>query len=355
MKTPAPFPLQPDGFEPVYEYSQNHRIQFCGNGRTRLVSAILCLTGMGLVYQAVATVRDRLRHPPPGRLVDVDGCRLHLQSAGSGTPTVVLEAGLGGMSSVWAWIQPETAKFTHVVSYDRAGLGWSETDTTATTAMRAAVRLRSLLRSVNAAPPYVLVGHSMGGLFIRVFADLFPKEVAGVVLVDASHPDQQRRSSAIETHMRSGFRVLKGVPFLAGLGFIRLTGFFGSWAEGLPEKQAAEAETFLSSYTHLKTTRDESLAWDAVCAEVRSTRGLGSKPLAVVTAGKDVLPGQPELQGELAALSSNSVHLAVRGADHVTLVTHRQHAFSVIEAIRHVVQAWRAGRATGKHPLRTRR
>ena len=80
-----------------------------------------------------------------------------------------------------------------------------------------------------------------------------------------------------------------------------------------------------------------------MCAEVRSTQGLGDKPLAVVTAGKDVLPGQPELQGELAALSSDSVHLAVKGADHVTLVTHRQYALPVVEAIHHVVQTWRAG------------
>jgi pimeloyl-ACP methyl ester carboxylesterase len=343
MKTPPAFPLLHDGFEQVYEYSQNHSILFGGMGKSQSVAAILCLTGMGLVYQSIATARDRRKHPPPGSLFDVDGCRLHLKSTGSGTPTVVLEAGLGGMSSAWGWIQPETAKFSHVVSYDRAGLGWSETDTTPKSAMQAAVRLRTLLKNANTSPPYILVGHSMGGLFIRVFADLFPKEVAGLVLVDACHPDQQHRSSAIETHMRSGFRMLKGVPILAGVGFIRLSGFFGSWAEGLPEKQAAEAVAFLSSYGHLSTTRDESLAWDVICAEVRSTRGLGDKPLAVVSAGKDVLPGQPELQAELATLSSNSVHMAIKGADHVTLVTHRQHAFSVVEAIRHVVQTWRAG------------
>jgi pimeloyl-ACP methyl ester carboxylesterase len=343
MKTLSAFPLHNDNFEQVYEYSQDHRVLFGGNGKSRLGAAILCLTGMGLVYQSIATAQDRRNHPPPGSLVDVNGYRLHLQSAGCGTPTVVLEAGLGGMSSVWAWIQPETAKFSHVVSYDRAGLGWSEADTTPKTAIQAALRLRTLLQSANTSPPYILVGHSMGGLYIRVFADLFPKEVAGLVLVDASHPDQQLRSSAIETHMRSGFRMLKGVPVLALVGFIRLTGFFGSWAEGLPEKQAAEATAFLSSYSHLKTTRDESLTWVAICAEVRATRGLGNKPLAVVTAGKDVLPGQPELQGELAALSSNSIHLAVKGADHVTLITHRQYALSVVEAIRHVIQTWKAG------------
>jgi hypothetical protein len=143
--------------------------------------------------------------------------------------------------------------------------------------------------------------------------------------------------------MSSGFRMLKGVPMLAGAGFIRLTGFFGSWIEGLPDAQAAEALAFLSSYRHLRTTRDESLAWDAICAEVRSARTLGDKPLAVVTAGKDILPGQPELQGELAALSSNSFHLAVKGATHVTLVTHRQYALTVVDAIRQVIQNWKAG------------
>jgi pimeloyl-ACP methyl ester carboxylesterase len=343
MKAPSTsFPLRPYAYEQAYEYSRDNQLFPYGNGRSPLLAVILSLTGAGLVYQSFATARDRVMHPPPGRLLDVGGCRLHLQSAGSGTPTVVLEAGLGGMSSAWAWVQSETAEFSHVVSYDRAGLGWSEPDTTKKTAMQVARRLRSLLQCANVTPPYVLVGHSMGGFFIRVFADLFPEAVAGVVLVDASHPDQQRRSSAIKTHMRTGFRMLKGVPVLARVGYIRLSGFFDSWTEGLPDKQVAEAKAFLSSYRHLKTTRDESLVWDAICAEVRSTRMLGDKPLVVVTAGKDVLPGHPELQSELAALSSNSVHWAVKGADHVTLVTHRQHASSVVEAIQHVVRAWRA-------------
>jgi pimeloyl-ACP methyl ester carboxylesterase len=335
--------MYPAALEQDYEYSRDHQFFSYGKGRRpRLAAAaILSLTGVGVVYQYFATARDRIMHPPPGRLLDVGDCRLHLQSAGSGTPTVVLEAGLGGMSSAWAWVQSETAEFSHVVSYDRAGLGWSEPDTAPITAMQVAKRLRSMLRSANTPPPYVLVGHSMGGLFIRVFADLFPMEVAGLVLVDASHPDQQRRSSAIETHMCTGFRMLKGVPVLARAGYIRLSGFFDSWAEGLPDKQAAEAKAFLSSYRHLKTTRDESLAWDAICAEVRSTRELGDKPLVVVSAGKDVLPGHPELQSELAALSSDSVHWAVKGADHVTLVTHRQHASKVVEAIRHVVRNWK--------------
>jgi len=90
------------------------------------------------------------------------------------------------------------------------------------------------------------------------------------------------------------------------------------------------------------TTREESQAWDLVCEEVRATRSLGDRPLAVVTAGKDVLEGQPELQRELAGLSSDSLHLVVPGADHVTLVTRQEHAKTVVQAIQHVVQRARA-------------
>jgi pimeloyl-ACP methyl ester carboxylesterase len=178
----------------------------------------------------------------------------------------------------------------------------------------------------------------MGGLLIRVFADLFPEEVAGMVQVDAAHPDQHMRSNAIDVHMRTGFRVLRAVPLLAQLGYIRLTGLFNAWAEGLPPQQAAESRAFLSSIRHLRTTRDESLAWESVCMEVRDTDALGDIPLAVVTACRAVLPGHPELQEELAALSRDSFHMTVKGADHVTLITKREYAQSVVEAIRIVVE-----------------
>ena len=158
-----------------------------------------------------------------------------------------------------------------------------------------------------------------------------------MVLLDAVHPDQHLRSAAISTHMRTGFRFLEAVPLLTRLGYVRLAGLFNVWTEGLPVRQAAEAKAFLSTYHHLKTTRDESLAWETICAEVRGTTGIADIPLAVVTAAKGVLPGHPELQSELATLSSDSVHIAVKGADHVTLVTRREYALLVVEAIRHVV------------------
>lgn len=351
MQTAAPTQTLGDGLDHLYEYRVNHRFSPEVHRKSRLLAAIIpCVTGIGCMYQAVATVRDQRDHPPPGRLMDIDGCRLHVQTTGRGRPTVVLETGLGGMSAAWGWIQPETAKFSSVVSYDRAGLGWSGPDTGPKTAALAARRLRGILLHSRVPPPYVLVGHSMGGLFIRVFADLYPNEVAGMVLLDAVHPDQHLRSEAIDTHMRTGFRFLKAAPLLARLGYVRLAGLFNAWAEGLPARQAAEAEAFLSTYQHLRTTCDESLAWDTICAEVRATAGLGAVPLAVVTAGMDVLPGHPELQRELAALSSDSIHFAVKRAAHVSLVTRHEHALLAVEAIRHVVE-----RANALRPWKKRR
>jgi pimeloyl-ACP methyl ester carboxylesterase len=324
--------------EEAYLFRNNHSFSPEVESVYRLFTAIIpCVTGAGCLYQAAAAARDMRNYPPPGSMLAIDGCGMHVQTAGSGSPTVVLEAGLGGMSSAWAWIQAETAKFSRVISYDRAGLGWSEMAIAPKTARLAVDRLRAILQYTEAFPPYILVGHSMGGLLIRVFADLFPDEVAGMVQVDAAHPDMHMRSAAIDRHMRTGFRVLRAVPLLVQLGYIRLTGFFNAWTEGLPPQQAAETKAFLSSFRHLRTTRDESLAWETVCAEVRDTGTLGNIPLAVVTACHAVLPGHPEMQEELVALSRDSIHMTVRGANHVTLITQREHAQSVVEAIRIVV------------------
>ncbi|HKK01794.1 MAG TPA: alpha/beta hydrolase [Desulfuromonadales bacterium] len=317
----------------------DHPLLFSGIRPARLLAAAIpCLTGIGYAYQSIATALDRRNFPPPGELIDVGGRRLHMQLMGSARPTVVLETGLGGMSAAWGWVQPEVARFARVVSYDRAGLGWSESVESPITAFLVARRLHRLLATAGIDGPYVLVGHSMGGFFVRVFAHLYPDEVTGVVLLDAAHPDQDSRSPAITRHMNSGFRMLESIPLLARFGYVRMTRFFNSWAEGLPARQAAEAEAFLASHRHLETARAESLAWENVCSETRCTRRLGDKPLAVISAGKDVLPGAFELQSELAALSTNSLHCVVKSADHVTLVTHREFALTVVEAIRRIVK-----------------
>jgi len=140
----------------------------------------------------VATITAcRATEPQQGdRMVDIGGCRLHMLVKGRGLPVVVLESGTGDTISSWAKVQPEVAKFTCVAAYDRAGLGLSDPAVTEPRATAQIAReLHTALHKAHLAPPYVLVGHSMGGFHVRLFAQQFPKEVAGMVLVDPSAED----------------------------------------------------------------------------------------------------------------------------------------------------------------------
>ena len=150
----------------------------------------------GLIYENIFEARDRRFNPMTGRRFDVGGFKMHIDCTGEGSPTVILDSGLGDTYLAWRKVQPELAKFTRVCSYDRAGLGYSESSSQPRTSKVIAAELHALLQAADIAPPYVLVGHSVGGFDVRLYASLYPTEVAGMVLVDASHPDSARASSA---------------------------------------------------------------------------------------------------------------------------------------------------------------
>src|SRR5688572_12286275 len=152
-----------------------------------LSGLIVLAAGAGTTYQWLATRRDLASTPPPGRLVDVGGYRLHLWCTGDGAPAVILDTGLGGMSAGWGFVQPDVARFTRVCSYDRAGLGYSDPGPSPRTARRIASELAELLGRGGIIGPVVLVGASIAGFDVRVFASDHPDRAAGLVLVDASH------------------------------------------------------------------------------------------------------------------------------------------------------------------------
>jgi pimeloyl-ACP methyl ester carboxylesterase len=162
-------------------------------GLVWLVAGLLALAVIGAIYQVVATQIDQRAYPPPGEMVNVNGHLMHINCVGRGSPTVILESGLGNMSADWANIQPEVAKTTRVCSYDRAGTGWSEPGPTPRDPKQIAHELHTLLGKAGIDGPYVLVGQSFGGLYVRMYADLYPKEIAGMLLVDSSHPDMWTR------------------------------------------------------------------------------------------------------------------------------------------------------------------
>lgn len=165
-----------------------------------------------LLISMVAVGQQKDKKPtysPPGRLLDVGGYRLHLNCTGKGGPAVVLIAGGGDFSFDWGLVQPDVTRLTRVCSYDRAGLAWSDPGPTPRTMRQEAYELHALLKAARIKAPYVLVGHSIGGLIARVYAEQYPNEVAGMALVDPTHEDTTLIYQGKLVRVREG---AKGVP-----------------------------------------------------------------------------------------------------------------------------------------------
>lgn len=187
-------------------------------------AALVALAGAGVVYQFRGAARDRRTILPPGRMLSVGTHRLHVVEAGEGEPTVVFEAALGASSVSWALVQPEIAKVTRTFAYDRAGMGFSESGPEPRTAQRIVDEMHAVLEAANATRPYVLVGHSYGGMTCRLFAARYPDEVGGMVLLDPadplawSNPTREQRWK-----LRAGAMLARRGALIAQLGIARMT------------------------------------------------------------------------------------------------------------------------------------
>jgi pimeloyl-ACP methyl ester carboxylesterase len=187
------------------------------------ITVVLLAALAGAAYQAAAAAKDARRFPPPGRLVDLGlGRHLHAHCSGHGEPAVVLESGIAASSLSWTLVQPRVAQLTRVCSYDRAGLGWSDGLGSPPTAAGHAASLHALLDTLKIPPPYVLAGHSYGAFVIRLFAERYPQEVAGMVLVDPITPAEWANPTAAESRRLGGGVFLSRVGgFLARIGVVR--------------------------------------------------------------------------------------------------------------------------------------
>ena len=300
------------------------------------------LTGMAAGIQQALTARDRRRYPPPGLLVSVDGHPMHLQvrAPDSGGPTVVLEAGMGSFSPNWYWVQEELAPTIRSVAYDRAGLGWSRRSRRQRDAQTIAIELRDALRIAGIAPPYVLAGHSFGGLPVRAFADLYPELTAGLVLVDASHPDQWVRWPT--PHADRILEVSQRIfGWLGWFGVLRALNLARGIAAGLPARQAAELRAAAALPGYAATEAAQIRSWSVSREQVNAAAPLGDLPLAVLAVSDQPVGGEllTALQRELAELTENASIEVVQGASHESLVSNREHARVVANAIQAVVQA----------------
>lgn len=311
---------------------------------------VLALALAGVGWEIYATSRDRGRYPPPGRLVDAGGYRLHLVDGGRRDegPTVVLECGSSMPSPHLARVRSRIGDFARVVAYDRPGLGWSDPLPAGqiNDARTIAEGLHAALGSAGIPGPYVFVALGQGALHAIVFDDRHPDEVAGVVLVEPQHPDayfRLRNGGRLQRRQR----IIAGVaPTLARLGILHLVaGALIKEADALPPRSFAELEAFMAQVTHVRSSAKEVEALPQFTfPQVRRSRDFGDRPLIVLSASRDSIGGD-RIHEEMAMLSSNSRHIVVEGASHGTIVVDSKHARVVADATRLVLDAAAHGRS----------
>lgn len=322
-----------------------------------ILAMFLVLGTMGYLFEKTAEANDKKRFPPPGRLIDVGGFKLHLRCLGEherGKPMVILESGHGLWSSSWNPIIEETAQFTRVCAYDRAGYGWSERSSRPHTPQQVATELHALLMNAGESGPYVLVGHSLGGLFTRQYFTQYPEEVAGMVLVDAL---PERLSEYLPTYQqlqRSSLLSLCMLATLARFGLARLLGQRRLQEQTkyiLPEDRASYAAQSVST-PYLNSLCEETAEVNRFIGQKPTLAGLGDRPLVVIKAHypekypgrrgytaeswKQLIRGWSILQKEFLSLSSQSRYVESK-SDHGSVIAEEPGV--VVEAIRWTVES----------------
>jgi len=329
-----------------------------------MLAVLLVALLAGVFYQHRGTARDRVLVLPPGRLVDIGGGRrLHLHCQGTGTPVVVLDAGLAASSLTWSLVQPRVATFARACSYDRTGLAWSDPPRIPITASRLADDLHALLVTAGVPPPYVLVGHSFGSLVLRMFASRYRDETAGMVLVDPVDPAEWLDLVAAERRrVQGGVLLARAGAILAHVGFVRLcldlltrgaTGvprrvsrLFGSEAASLMSRMVGEVQKLppavwpavRAHWSQPKAFTSMARHLDGLAASAAEVSQIeerpGSLPLVVISAA-----GQPasrrNAHERIAASSSRGRHVTATGAGHWI---HLDDWALVVESIRQVVE-----------------
>jgi pimeloyl-ACP methyl ester carboxylesterase len=313
-------------------------LRWIGRGLAALVGLIAVLALVGASYEAIAARGDARRYPAPGQMVDIGGYRLHIQCVGTGSPTVVLDAGLGGSSLDWNLVQPELGRTTRVCAYDRAGMGWSDPSPQPRTPRQIADELHTLLTNAGIAGPYVLVGHSLAGKNVRLFALTHPDQVAGMVLVDArseyvdanTSPAEEQAFQQALAAQASQFRLARS------LGLVRLIGASLWGGPAMPRATRTEGMLLKTSQRGVDAQTAEGLERAADDAELQAAPSLGDRPVIVLAAGQKVAhdPIWLEAQHRQAALSMNGRLTVAEGSGHAI---HWEQPTLVVGAVRQVV------------------
>ncbi len=304
------------------------------------IFGLMIVGGLGATYETVREAQERSAHAAPGDLVDVGAHRLHINCAGTGRPTVVLEAGLDQASTVMAgWMAPAVTPTSRVCVYDRAGKGWSDPAPAGADPLAVVTDLHTLLDRHGEAGPFVLAGHSSGGVYVQAYAATYPDDVAGLVLIDS-----QPRTALTDLPGYSGdyeaLRKASGIAQPAArFGLMRLIS--NTVGGTLPEPVRTQERAFGSTAGQARSTRDELAVLPTVMERAQTLTSLGDKPVAIVTAEQEAMDGWLPLQAEMADLSTNSSQRSVPDATHSSIVEDEHDAAHASRAILDVVRSVR--------------
>lgn len=309
------------------------------------VALILALIITGTIYESAMASGDAERYPAPGQIIQVNGRNMHLHCEGEGTPTVVLEAGANAWSEMWALTQPAIGKLTRTCSYDRAGYGWSAPKDGSHAPQAVAEELHDLLHNAGIQPPYVLVGHSMGGKYIRAYTIAYPQEVAGLIFVDARHesmepvgrtPEQSRKDGEAYEASLNLYRILRqtGVARILGLPLARS---LDPTLNLYPADIVYRMTLFTVRETTLQTMIAEGKDGMADDAELSASRLPAQLPIIVLSAESSLeIEGWSSAQQQVAALSNNSQWIVVPNTGH-NIQTEQPQA--IVEAVRSLIDS----------------
>lgn len=311
----------------------------------------------GSIYEAVAWRRTLETYPPPGRMVDIGGRSMHIDCRGTGSPTVVFEAGLDVAGAIaWTLVHDSVAATTRACAYNRAGIVWSDPSPAPHNGITVANDLHATLAAAGETGPFVLVGHSLGGPYIMTYTKLYGADVAGLVFVDASHPEQVARMERVTGKATEPpFAMLELAAKLSWTGLVRLAASQVSFPK-LPDQRPVEA---IRAYLPRSLGQElmEAASIDSTFAEAGTFRDLGDRPIVVLTAMAPidsatlaVLDMSPEqgkaFQGEWhsmhveqAGWSTRSRHEVLVDASHYIQMDRPD---AVIRAVREVVDSVRA-------------
>lgn len=262
---------------------------------------------MLLIFPVAAAQAEAPIPAAPGALIDVGGYALHLWCTGKGNPTVIMDAGLGDWSLHFRALQTRLSATTQVCTFDRAGMGWSEVAPKPRTSQRIVDELERLLAGANQSGPYILVGHSFGGLNMVLFAHDHLEDVAGVVLIDASHPQQTKKLSAAPSVLKLQDSEIEGLARLAtaiDAGQAGPSDVRASAPAGIPEAWRDTWAQLFARPESLRTSVAEYAALDTSMAQVDANGSLGDIPLIVIAHGLKLAATLPPAVREQAGLAA---------------------------------------------------